>query len=68
MANATYRGVEELTAAEFEELREALYYSKKDEQGDKCPYESVEDVPDKDVLENYSGISFVEEDFWCNVK
>lgn len=66
MAKTTYRGVEELTADEFEELRESLYYSKKDEQGDKCPYESVADVTDEDVTENYAGIAFVKDDFLCN--
>jgi hypothetical protein len=67
MANGIYRSVEELHANEFEELRGALFYSMKDEQGDKCKYKSPTEIPYSVVKENYLGISFVDDDFFCNL-
>jgi len=66
MTKETYRSVSELNQEEFEELRAAYFCSLQDSGSNK--YESAEEIPDSEVKENYEGISFVEEDFWCNVK
>lgn len=66
MTKETYRSVDELNKEEFEELRVAYFCSLQDSGANK--YESAEEIPDSEVKKNYDGISFVEEDFWCNVK
>jgi len=66
MAKPIYRSVDELNQNEFEELRVAYFCSLQDSGANK--YESAEEIPDSEVKKNYEGISFVEEDFWCNVK
>jgi hypothetical protein len=68
MKGNPYRSVDELDSNEFEELRNALYYSMKDEKGDECQYESADEIPDSAVKENYAGISFVDDDFFCNLR
>lgn len=66
MAKATHRSVDELKQEEFEELRVAYFYSLQDSGVNK--YETADEIPDDEVKKNYEGISFVEEDFWCNLK
>ena len=66
MAKPTYRSVNELNQNEFEELRGALFASM--QSSGNCEYYCAEEIPDEKVKKNYEGISFVEEDFWCNVK
>ena len=68
MAKTIYRGVEELNADEFAELKGALFCAMKDNQGEDCKYATADEIPDDEVKKNYEGVSFVEEDFWCNIK
>lgn len=51
-----YRGVDQLTSAEFEELK-ACY----------CLEKEVWDVSDQEVMDHYAGTLFTDEDFLCNI-
>ena len=67
-----YKNVNELTQEELEELRSRWYYQHLDEgsleevMGKEI--DSEEDVPMDVVKTYYADTSFVEEDFWCNLK
>lgn len=58
-----YRTTYDLNEEEFEELRDTYFYEVYNGQ----EYDYVADVPDEVIHNHYNGISFVEEDFWCNV-
>ena len=58
-----YRTTYDLSEEEFEELRVNYYYHV-DEYNE---YEYIADIPDEVIHNHYDGVSFVEEDFWCNV-
>ena len=62
-----YRTVYDLTADELDELRSALYWSMDDCGEDaRETWEFYSDIPDSVVFLHYDGISFVEDDFFCN--
>ena len=55
--------VQELNQNELEELRSNYFY----DENINHFYRNVQDVPNKVLFEHYGGISFVEEDFFCNL-
>tara|TARA_B100000927_G_C16043967_1_gene300314 strand:- start:31 stop:219 length:189 start_codon:yes stop_codon:yes gene_type:complete len=61
-----YKDVNELNENELEELRERYFYQVIDngEEEYNAPYE----IPISNVISFYEEISFVEEDFFCNIK
>lgn len=61
-----YHTVYELTVNEFEELRES-YFWQLQETDDADHFDSPDDIPDDVIFDHYDGISFVEEDFFCNI-
>jgi hypothetical protein len=64
MSKKTYRSVDELTRDELDELKYGLYCCLVDEG--VCDYAYPDEIPDEIVKKNYAGVSFVEEDFFCN--
>lgn len=58
-----YRTTYDLSNKEFEELRDTYFY----EVDDEGEYDYAADIPDEVIHNHYTGIGFVEEDFWCNV-
>jgi hypothetical protein len=63
------RTVDELTQDELEELRESYFYQLEDTDnevlGDNIT--SAEMIPMENIIAHYEGISFTEEDFFCNI-
>lgn len=62
-----YRDVRELNKDELDELRETYYWQLVD-TGEDEGIDGPEDIPDDVLFDHYAGISFVEEDFFCNIK
>jgi hypothetical protein len=63
------RNVRELSHEELEELRFAYFYEVLDSSPDLlADVHFASEVPMELVLEHYEHISFVEEDFSCNIK
>ena len=62
-----YRDVFDLTKDELEELRDSYYWQLVD-TGEDEGIDGPEDIPDDVLFDHYAGISFVEEDFFCNIK
>ena len=66
-----YRSVEELNQNELEELRSRLFHQLLDDGSlDEVMGKEVneeEEIPMDFVKTHYADISFVEEDFWCNL-
>ena len=56
--------VHELNQNELEELRESYFYQLED-LGEE-DFESSDEIPMENVISHYEGISFVEDDFFCN--
>lgn len=56
------RTVEELKYYELDELRDTLYWKLVDEGV------MVDEITNDMLFEHFSGIGFVEEDFFCNLK
>lgn len=67
-----YRGVEELTSEELNELRSRLYHQMMDDGSLEEVFETEinddSEIPMDFVKSHYSDTSFVEEDFFCNNK
>ena len=66
-----YRNLNELTQNELEELRSNYYYKGLDDGSlfevmDK-EINSPEDIPMSLIFDHYRDISFVDEDFLCNI-
>lgn len=63
-----YRTVHDLTPEELDELR-ASYYEQLDETDDDVieDVSSYEEVTDEMLFNHYDGVSFVREDFFCNM-
>ena len=58
--------VYELNKYELEELKETYFY---DNNGDcQLYYEFWQDIPDFVIIDWYSGVEFVKEAFFCNIK
>lgn len=55
--------VQELNQNELEELRSNYFY----DENINHFYRNVQDVPNEVLFEHYGSISFVEEDFFCNL-
>ena len=62
-----YRDVFDLTKDELEELRDSYYWQLVD-TGEDEGIDGPEYIPDDVLFDHYAGISFVEEDFFCNIK
>lgn len=66
-----YRSVNELTENELLELRSTYYYKGLDDGslGEVMGKEidSEDEIPIDLIKDHYRDISFVEEDFWCNL-
>lgn len=57
MSKTKYRSVKELRPEELEELRTAYFFQHDVE---------FESITDEMIVEDYSAVSFVEDDFFCN--
>lgn len=68
MDPSKFRKVDELSQDEFNELRQAMFCAISDAEGEEgnCPYHCAEDIPDEEVIENYSGMYFNADSFMCN--
>lgn len=68
-----YRSVYELNNEELNELRESYYYQLYECDDDVLKLEDgtiiecAEDISMNVIYEHYNGISFTEDDFWCNL-
>jgi len=70
-----YFSINECTDEELEQLREALFYNEeegensltKEEYAFICDCETPNDIPFELLEKAYGHISFVDEDFWCNI-
>ena len=60
------RPVDELTEEELDELKQDLYYNGLTEE-QQAAYFDHSEIPGTVVKEHYAGISFVREDFFCNM-
>lgn len=64
-----YRSVEELTKDELSELKNCYYMQLEDEDDEILNgIDSPEEIPDVIIFEHYEGISFVKDDFFCNMQ
>ena len=62
-----YRTVYDLNEEELNELRETYYYQLLDSDEDVLEnYDWAADIPNEVIYNHYDGISFTEDDFWCN--
>lgn len=62
-----YRTVYELTDEEIEELKQWYYWQLVDAgEDEELGIDSSDGIPDELIYEHYDGISFVEDDFFCN--
>ena len=62
-----YRDVRDLTEDELNELRWSYFWELVD-TGEDDEIEWPDDIPDAVLFDHYAGISFVEDDFFCNIK
>ena len=61
--------VKELTREELNELKASyLTKLKEDESPSYQDYVNAENIPDEIIFEEYEGITFVKEDFFCNLE
>ena len=63
-----YKSVEELRREELDELKNNYYWQLYDQGGLVAGISDSSEIPDNVILEHYAGVSFVEEDFFCNIK
>ena len=61
-----YRTVYDLTAEELDELRSNMFWSDDMDEDILGDIDCYSDIPDSAVFAHYDGISFVEDDFFCN--
>ena len=62
------KNVRELTREELNELKASyLTKLKEDESPSYQDYVNAENIPDEIIFEEYAGITFVKEDFFCNL-
>lgn len=63
------KNVKELTKEELNELKSNYFYSHLDnDNSNQCDgYDAPWDIPDEIIFEEYEGITFVKEDFSCNL-
>ncbi len=55
--------VKQLSKYELDELRINYFY----DESISHSYTNVEDIPNKVLFEHYGSVSFVKEDFFCNI-
>lgn len=64
-----YRTVYELTDEEIAELKSNYYFELVDSGEDvELGIDGSDEIPDDLIYEHYDGISFVEDDFFCNAE
>ena len=56
------KSVQELNENELEELRSVSFL-----EIENHIFENIEDIPNEYLFKFYQGLSFVEEDFFCNL-
>jgi hypothetical protein len=56
------KSVHELNENELEELRSVSFLEIENHN-----FENIEDIPNEYLFKFYQGVSFVEEDFFCNL-
>lgn len=68
MDPSKYRRVDELSHEELNELRQAMFCAISDVDGEEgnCPYHNADEIPDEEVVKNYSNEFFNVDDFTCN--
>lgn len=60
--------VHDLSQDELQELRETYFYQLLDTDPEALGFiTEAEDIPIEAIFEHYEGISFVSEDFFCNL-
>ena len=64
------RTASELNQNELEELRDRFFYCTLEEGGADIlgDYEYPDELPMSNVIEHYTGVYFVEDDFFCNLE
>lgn len=64
-----YKSVFDLSPAEMEELKQSYFYQLQDENPEILQgITEAEQIPDDIIQEHYSGVSFVDDDFFCNME
>lgn len=61
------RTVYDLTPEELNELKESFFWQDETQDILEGAYTSPEEIPDEIIFEHYSGLCFVDDDFFCNV-
>lgn len=62
-----YRTVYDLNKAELDELRDAMFWGDDDSFLEDNGISDVFQITDEMIYNYFSGLSFVDEDFMCNV-
>lgn len=63
-----YKSVYDLSPAEMEELKQSFFYQDETQDIIQGAFDCPEQIPDEIILEHYSGVSFVDDDFFCNME
>ena len=63
-----YKSVYDLSPAEMNELKQSFFWQDETQDIFQGAFESPEQIPDEIILEHYSGVCFVDDDFVCNIK
>ena len=63
-----YKSVYDLSPAEMNELKQSFFWQDETQDIFQGAFESPEQIPDEIILEHYSGVCFVDDDFFCNIK
>lgn len=62
---SAYKTVYDLSADEFSELKSNYFWELMDTG--ECDVDWPDDIPDDVIYAHYEGISFVDDDFFCNI-
>lgn len=64
-----YKSVYDLSPAEMEELKQSYFYQLQNENLEILQdITEAEQIPDDIIQEHYYGVSFVNDDFFCNME
>ena len=63
-----YKTVYDLSPAEMDELKQSFFWQDETQDILQGDFESPEQIPDEIILEDYNGVCFVDDDFFCNIK
>lgn len=68
MVKISFRMVQDLNREELDELKESYFDQLTEEDEEICGDDimSFEQIPDSVIFEHYDGITFMEDDFFCN--